>query len=65
MTNNEYVILTVLRSHEFEANAKIAVREKYPFSHAASINIDTVITDKEEIKKIIDGVEVESELKPD
>jgi hypothetical protein len=41
------MILSVLRSHKFEENAKIAVREKYPFSFAASITIDTITTDRD------------------
>ena len=49
------MILSVLRSHKFEENAKIAVKEKYPFSHSASITIDTIMKDREEIRKVIEG----------
>lgn len=61
MTDHEYTILTVLRSHKFEENARIAVREKYPFSHAASIDIDNTITDREEIKQLIEGQDKKEE----
>lgn len=47
LTDSEYTILSVLRSHKFEENARIAVKEKYPFSHAASIDIDHIITDRD------------------
>ena len=53
------MILSVLRSHKFEENAKIAVREKYPFSHAASMNIENITTDRELIRAFIEGKEEE------
>lgn len=49
------MILSVLRSHKFEDNAKIAVKERYPFSHAASMNIDNITTDRDAIIKFIEG----------
>ena len=53
LTDNEYVVLHLLRSHKFEEDAKIAVKTKYPFSHAANLTIDSIITDHEQIRTLI------------
>jgi predicted ribosome quality control (RQC) complex YloA/Tae2 family protein len=63
LTDHEYTILSLLRSHKFDENSKSAIREIYPFNVAANINIDNITLDPEEIKKYIDGVE-EPEEKP-
>jgi hypothetical protein len=56
--------LSVLRSHKFEENAKIAVKEKYPFSHAASMNIENITTDRDQIKAFIEGTEEQLAVDP-
>ena len=53
LTDNEYTILSLLRSHKFEENATIAVKQKYPFSHAANMNIDSITLDRAKIKEFI------------
>ena len=53
MTDHEYTILSLLRSHKFEENARIAVKQKYPFTHAANLTLDSITTNKEEIKALI------------
>ena len=69
LTDHEYIILSLLRSHKFDETAKIQIREKYPFTAAAGMTIDTITTDIESIKKFIAGTdeqpkETESEAKP-
>ena len=64
LTDKDYMILSVLRSHKFEDNAKIAVKEKYPFSHAASIDIDNIVTDKDQIKAFIEAKDEEKAEEP-
>ena len=59
LTDHEYTILSLLRSHKFEENARIAVKQKYPFGHAANLTLDSIITDKEEIGKILNPAEKE------
>jgi hypothetical protein len=54
LTDSDYTILSLLRSHKFEENAKIAVKQKYPFSHAASLTVNTIETDPEKIKLLIE-----------
>ena len=69
LTDHEYTILSLLRSHKFDETAKIQIREKYPFTAAAGMTIDTITTDIESIKKFIAGTdeqpkEAELEAKP-
>lgn len=64
MTDDKYTILSLLRSYTLdgpptqdengEGPARCAVKEKYPFSAAANLTEDNIITDPESIKKIID-----------
>lgn len=65
MTDHEYTILSLLRSYTLgdknEAAAggedgpvRCAVKEKYPFSAAANLTEDNIVTDKDEVKKIIE-----------
>jgi predicted ribosome quality control (RQC) complex YloA/Tae2 family protein len=57
LTDHEYTILSLLRSHKFDETAKIQIKEKYPFTSAAGMTIDSVITDVDIIKKLIAGQE--------
>lgn len=57
MTDFEYNILSLLRSHKFEEGAKSAIREKYPFSHAASLTVDSIVLNPEEIQGLIEGAD--------
>ena len=47
--------MSLLRSHKFDETAKIQIKEKYPFTSAAGMTIDTITTDVEIIKKMIAG----------
>ena len=47
LTDHSYTILSLLRSHKFEENARIAVRQEYPFTHAANLTLDSITTDPE------------------
>ena len=49
LTDHEYTVLALLRSHRFDENIKIAVKEKYPFELAANQNVDNVIDEEEKI----------------
>lgn len=49
LTDHEYTILSLLRSHKFDETAKIQIREKYPFTAAAGMTIDSITTDTETI----------------
>lgn len=53
LTDHEYTILSLLRSHKFDEEARIAVKQKYPFGHAANLTINSIITDKAEVKAIL------------
>ena len=53
LTDHSYTILSLLRSHKFEENARIAVRQEYPFTHAANLTLDSITTDREQIRQFI------------
>lgn len=53
LTDHEYTILSLLRSHKFEENATIAVKQKYPFSHAANMNVDSITLERNKIKEFM------------
>jgi hypothetical protein len=63
LTDENYTILSLLRSYTLDGAptkdenddgpARCAVKEKYPFSAAANLTEDSIITDPVEIKKII------------
>lgn len=57
LTDKDYVILSLLRSHRFDEETKIGVREVYPFTAAAGMTIDSINVDPEQIKKFIAGDE--------
>ena len=50
LTDHEYTILSLLRSHKFEEDCRIAVKSKYPFSHAANMTLDNINVDPEKIR---------------
>lgn len=61
LTDYEYTILSLLRIHKFEDDAAIAVKQKYPFSHAANMTVDSITTDAEKVKELMTApVEEES-----
>jgi len=57
LTDHEYTILSLLRSHKFEDETTIAVKSKYPFSHAANLTVDHITLDPVEIKTFMTEVE--------
>ena len=62
LTDENYTILSLLRSYTLdggpakdengEGPARCAIREKYPFSAAANLTEDSIVTEPEEVKKI-------------
>jgi len=67
LTDQDYTILSLLRSYTLgggkddiaaadgeQGPVRCAVKEKYPFSAAANLTEDNIITDPEEVKKIIE-----------
>lgn len=55
LTDFEYTILSLLRSHKFDETSKIQIKEKYPFTAAAGMTIDSIYITTEDIKKFIEG----------
>lgn len=54
LTDSEYSILSLLRSHQYDDETKCAIKEKYPFTHAAGLSLGSITTTDEEIQIIID-----------
>lgn len=46
-----------MRSHKFDETAKIQVKERYPFTAAAGMTVDSITVDPEQIKKFIAGTD--------
>lgn len=55
LTDHEYTILSLLRSHKFDETSKIQIKEKYPFTAAAGMTIDSIFVAPEDIKRFIEG----------
>lgn len=53
LTDFEYNILTLLRTHKYDEDTKCAVKEKYPFTHAANGTLDSIIIDAAKVQEII------------
>lgn len=74
LTDENYVVLSLLRSHTFDEAAKTngdgpvrcTIREKYPFTAAANQTEDNIITDPVVIAKMIDdqAKEIEAQNAP-
>ena len=73
LTDSDYTILSLLRSYTLADNkeaaedgpVRCAVKEKYPFSAAANLTEDNIITDPEEVRKIIEPKEPKVEAVPE
>lgn len=62
LTDHEYTILSLLRSHKFEDETSISVKAKYPFSHAANLTIDHITVEPEKIRSLMEQQQVEPEV---
>lgn len=54
LTDYEFNILSLLRTHKYDESTKCAVKEKYPFTHAANLTINSILVGEEEVKAIIE-----------
>jgi predicted ribosome quality control (RQC) complex YloA/Tae2 family protein len=62
LTDYEYNILSLLRTHKYDDSTKCAVKEKYPFTHAANLTVDSIVTEEENVRAIIaKSLEVQEE----
>mmetsp|Transcript_45288 Transcript_45288/g.52061 ORF Transcript_45288/g.52061 Transcript_45288/m.52061 type:complete len:1080 (-) Transcript_45288:383-3622(-) len=52
LTDKDYSILSLLRSHKFDESVRCAVHEKYPFNHSAGISFENVDDSEENIRKM-------------
>lgn len=62
LTDFEYTILSLLRSHKFDETSKIQIKEKYPFTAAAGMTIDSIYVQPEDIKRFIEGDEKPADI---
>jgi len=61
LTDHQYTILTLLRAHKYEEDVRCAVKEKYPFTHAANCTIDSIVTAPAEVGSLIEKVDKKRE----
>lgn len=53
LTDNEYTILSLLRSHKYSSDDSASVKSIYPFSQAAGITIDQIVTDPSAVRSLL------------
>ena len=53
LTDHEFNILSLLRTHKYDESTKCAVKEKYPFNSAANLTVDSLVVDEQSVKAII------------
>lgn len=53
LTDHEYTILSLLRSHKFDDETSTSVKSKYPFSQAANLTVDSITIEVAEVKRLL------------
>jgi predicted ribosome quality control (RQC) complex YloA/Tae2 family protein len=61
LTDSEYNIISLLRTHKYDEDTRCAVGEKYPFTHAANLSLDSIVKDKSGIEQILQESEDKKE----
>ena len=61
LTDKDYVILTLLRSHKYEDDVKCAVKEKYPFTQAAGCTLEEIVTDEAKVLALVEKLSKKEE----
>lgn len=61
LTDHEYNILTLMRTHRYDEDTRCAVGEKYPFTKAANLSIDSIISDKTGIQTLVQEMQDEED----
>ena len=54
LTDFEYTILSLLRSHKFEDETSVSVKSKYPFSHSANLTVDSITVEPETVRLLME-----------
>jgi predicted ribosome quality control (RQC) complex YloA/Tae2 family protein len=63
LTDHEYKIISLLRTHRYDEDTRCAVGEPYPFTFAANLNLDSIVKNKEELDQML--LEIESKKEED
>ncbi len=61
LTDHEYKIISLLRTHRYDEDTRWAVGEPYPFTFAANLNLDSIVSDKSGIEKMLAEIESKKE----
>ena len=61
LTDHEYNIISLLRTHRYDEDTRCAVGEKYPFTYAANLSLDSIVKDKSGIEELIQQAEIKNE----
>lgn len=54
LTDFEYTILSLLRSHKFEDETSVSVKSKYPFSHSANLTLDSITIEPDKVRSLLE-----------
>ena len=61
LTDHEYKIISLLRTHRYDEDTRCAVGEAYPFTFAANLSLDSIVSDKAGIEKMLAEIEAKKE----
>lgn len=57
LTDYKYNIISLLRTHRYDEDTRCAVGEAYPFTHAANLNLSSIVSDKQGIEDMLQSIE--------
>jgi predicted ribosome quality control (RQC) complex YloA/Tae2 family protein len=61
LTDHEYKIISLLRTHRYDEDTRCAVGESYPFTFAANLNLDSIVKNKVELDQMLLEIETKKE----
>ena len=61
LTDHEYKIISLLRTHRYDEDTRCAVGEPYPFTFAANLNLDSIVKNKVELDQMLLEIETKKE----
>jgi predicted ribosome quality control (RQC) complex YloA/Tae2 family protein len=61
LTDHEYKIISLLRTHRYDEDTRCAVGEPYPFTFAANLNLDSIVKNKVELDVMLAEIESKKE----
>lgn len=63
LTDSKYNIISLLRTHRYDEDTRCAVGEKYPFTHAANLSLDSIVKDRQGLEEMLQAEDKKEEEK--